>query len=345
MGIVRPPGMAEAEEEAFVPKVMESDSFADTSPTPSTSRTLLSSLSLLKSSGPSLYQPGLVLALLLLAGACMAEEQCELSKGGSCLGGMREKRAVAEQGTNPTPTTTESTTSVWECDLSKGCEGYLTKIPTSPTPSPPPGVCPADTESVSCSKIIEMNTTCVSCGSPKPLMNNTIVGPKKLCDGDNSFKTVYNQRCTTMKTTNSSSCMMGSEGFSWCSTEHLWWRDDHWFDWDLCSLCSAQSSQVLTTSGFECAGPCHNRHNNHESLAPRCKIKNPENDVDGIGMDYCTACEGAGCPDAKSAPRDERPGNEVGQISWLPGEIKPAEEESDRSQDYYNYDYDNYDLD
>merc|ERR1711974_471125 len=97
--------------------------------------------------------------------------------------------------------------------------------------------------------------------------------------------------------------------------------------------------------GLASAGPCHNRHNNHESLAPRCKIKNPENDVDGIGMDYCTACEGAGCPDAKSAPTDERPGNEVGQISWLPGEIKPAEEESDRSQDYYNYDYDNYDLD
>ena len=116
-----------------------------------------------------------------------------------------------------------------------------------------------------------------------------------------------------------------SESISMCSP-----RDDHWFDWDLCSLCSAQSSQgkiitkgaapkteiftslppyvdmfyfdlnveffkkcqkswfchlflrsktdwkindeyltVLTTSGFECAGPCHNRHNNQESLAPR----------------------------------------------------------------------------
>ena len=34
-----------------------------------------------------------------------------------------------------------------------------------------------------------------------------------------------------------SSCMMGSEGFSWCDTEHLFFRDDHWFDWDVCSLC------------------------------------------------------------------------------------------------------------
>ena len=66
------------------------------------------------------------------------------------------------------------------------------------------------------------------------------------------------------------------------------------------------------------------RHNNHESLAPRCKIKNADTDPDGIGMDYCTNCEvsgfkvhweifykGAGCPDSNSAPRDERPGNQV----------------------------------
>ena len=33
--------------------------------------------------------------------------------------------------------------------------------------------------------------------------------------------------------------MMGSEGFSWCSTEHMWYRDDHWYDWDSCSLCLA----------------------------------------------------------------------------------------------------------
>merc|ERR1712212_519409 len=89
MGIVRPPGMAEVEGEAFVPKVMEPDSFADRWPTPSTSRTLLSSFSLLKPTRLSAYQPGLILALLLMSGGCMAEEQCDVSKGGSCLGGMR----------------------------------------------------------------------------------------------------------------------------------------------------------------------------------------------------------------------------------------------------------------
>merc|ERR1712080_652400 len=61
--------------------------------------------------------------------------------------------------------------------------------------------------------------------------------------------------------------------------------------------------KLLTPNGFECEGPCTNRHNNHESLAPRCKIKNPESDSTGIGMDYCTSCEDTGCPDATSAPR------------------------------------------
>ena len=78
---------------------------------------------------------------------------------------------------------------------------------------------------------------------------------------------------------------------------------------------------VLTSNGFECDGPCTNRfvktkylkviylpgpfshyifwnfhlfiasHNNFESLAPRCKIKNPELDPAKIGMDFCTTCE------------------------------------------------------
>merc|ERR1712227_571118 len=160
--------------------------------------------------------------------------------------------------------------------------------------------------------------TCVSCGQPKPLEENTMMAPKVICDGDGSSKTVYGQRCKPLeKTNNKSSCMMGSEGFTWCSTEHLWWRDDHWFDWDLCSLCGDQSGQVLTTSGHECAGPCHNRHNNRESMAPRCKTKSP--DADGIGMDYCTSCQGDGCPDENSAPKDDRPGYMVGNIKWETG--------------------------
>jgi len=105
---------------------------------------------------------------------------------------------------------------------------------------------------------------------------------------------------------------------------------------------------VLTSHGFECAGPCHNRHNNEESLAPRCKIKNPETDPEGIGMDYCTNCEGEGCPDANSAPRDERPGNQVGQIAWNPKGEDDGTDEPDDSENpkerlggemEYNYNY------
>jgi len=138
--------------------------------------------------------------------------------------------------------------------------------------------------------------------------------------------------------------MMGSEGFTWCSTEHLWWRDDHWFDWDLCSLCTEGSEKkVLTSHGFECAGPCHNRHNNQESLAPRCEIKNPEKDPLKIGMDFCTTCEGSGCPDENSAPKDDRPGNQVGQIMWKPESegAQPAQSSATEDEEdlFAAYDY------
>ena len=43
-------------------------------------------------------------------------------------------------------------------------------------------------------------------------------------DGDDDDDDDDEGRCTSMKSTNTSSCMMGSEGFSWCSTKHLWWR-------------------------------------------------------------------------------------------------------------------------
>ena len=74
----------------------------------------------------------------------------------------------------------------------------------------------------------------------------------QLCSGDLSFVTVFNQRCKvrqSLKTTykilsvsfkpmenNMSSCVMGSDGFSFCDTE-LFYREGGWFDWDLCSLC------------------------------------------------------------------------------------------------------------
>ena len=70
-----------------------------------------------------------------------------------------------------------------------------------------------------------MFQTCVVCGTPVNL-TTTIVTPKEACKsgvGD-SFETVYGQRCTKLSDGQTSSCMMGSEGYSWCSTEHLWWR-------------------------------------------------------------------------------------------------------------------------
>jgi len=139
----------------------------------------------------------------------------------------------------------------------------------------------------------------------------TVPIPKTLCTGDLSFKTVYGQRCKARQD-GVSSCMMGSEGFSWCSTEHMWYRDDHWYDWDTCSLClEGKEDQPLTSSGLTCTGPCKNDWFHHESLAPRCETGDPKD-----RFDYCTTCEGDTCPDSASAPRDERGGNVVDWIKW-----------------------------
>jgi len=143
--------------------------------------------------------------------------------------------------------------------------------------------------------------------------------PKDLCSGEGSFRTVYGQRCKKNDDDDQSSCTMGSEGFSFCDTEHLWWRDDHWYDWDLCSLCS-DGKGPLTTSGWECKGECHNRWENNESSAPRCEVANGGKGVPN--KDYCTTCEGPGCPDEVSNPSDKRPGNQVGQIEW---QVSPVE--------------------
>merc|ERR1719341_2537681 len=137
---------------------------------------------------------------------------------------------------------------------------------------------------------------------------------KTLCEGDGSFKTVYAQRCKA-KSDGSSTCMMGSEGFSFCDTEHLWWRDDHWYDWDLCSLCTKEQGP-LTTSGHLCDGECHNNWNNNESLAPRCKVTKNEGETNVPDKDYCTTCEGDSCPNIITAPWDDRPGSQVGHIVW-----------------------------
>jgi len=50
-----------------------------------------------------------------------------------------------------------------------------------PTPTP---TCPADMDSISCGDAMMINTTCLSCGQPKPLEENTMMAPKVICDGD-----------------------------------------------------------------------------------------------------------------------------------------------------------------
>ena len=102
-------------------------------------------------------------------------------------------------------------------------------------------------------------------------------------------------------------CMMGAEGFSWCDTETLFQRDDHWFDWDSCSLCDPKDLKTrqenlnmkniielsnilaLTTKGHKCKGECLNKWNNYETEAPRCEVA-------GGSKEYCTTCQGAKCP-------------------------------------------------
>ena len=159
--------------------------------------------------------------------------------------GMREEQEEPSQAPStsttsaPAPITTSmepgTPTTSWVCDLRNGCEGYLIKIPSAPQPQPLPpqqDSCPADTNTVMCSEVIEMNSvklftlpnslicdwsfiftdcpivpsnseltnappwqTCVTCGGAKPLLTNqTVVAPKKLCEGNGSFVTVYNQR-------------------------------------------------------------------------------------------------------------------------------------------------------
>lgn len=68
-----------------------------------------------------------------------------------------------------------------------------------------------------------------------------------------------------------------------------------------------------------------------------------------IGMDFCTTCEGSGCPDEKSAPKDDRPGNQVGQIMWKPESEGDRPPQSSATEDIMGEDEEDlfaaYDLD
>ena len=85
--------------------------------------------------------------------------------------GVREEQEEPSQAPSTSPTSAEppTTTSMepgtpttsWVCDLRNGCEGFLIKIPSAPQPQPLPpqqDSCPADTNTVMCSEVIEMNS-------------------------------------------------------------------------------------------------------------------------------------------------------------------------------------------
>lgn len=135
------------------------------------------------------------------------------------------------------------------------------------------------------------------------------------CHGDFSFKTVYGGRCVSKPGQSSvSSCTEGPEGFTWCSTEQLHFRDDHWFDWDLCSLCNKNSpDQPLTPGGKQCEGnKCTAKFDDGPPGPPRCIV--PISDASGDNWDYCTTCQGQDClpPVIGTFP----PGFNIGKIEW-----------------------------
>jgi len=204
------------------------------------------------------------------------------------------------------------------------CLGELVKIDEIiTTPIPPIEQCTAQsfkTEDSACmGKLLYIGDSATTTTQTTPYQPPvTPPHPKDLCGGEGSFRTVYGQRCKK-NGDGQSSCTMGSEGFSFCDTEHMWWRDNHWYDWDLCSLCS-EGKGPLTTSGYECKGVCENSWNNDESNAPRCEVANG-----GKGaplMDYCTTCQGEHCPTEFTNPSDKRPGNQVGNIEWEVSQVE-----------------------
>jgi len=77
-----------------------------------------------------------------------------------------------------------------------------------------------------------------------------------------------------------------AEGFSFCDTLQLFWREERWNDWDLCSLCDGEGKMV-TPHGDECseeeAGKCTRRWNDFEVDGPRCR--NTEGN-----LQWCSTC-------------------------------------------------------
>jgi len=151
---------------------------------------------------------------------------------------------------------------------------------------------------------------CVACSPPVRVDNKPKFAPKILCRGELSFATVNGQRCKKNEF-GFNTCMMGGEGFSFCSTEYLFFRDGHWVDWDLCSLCTKDDpSSPLTAHGYRCDGDCNNLWQNKEIDAPRCKVK--DKSADEPSLDFCTTCTSS-CANVKV---DDRPGSQVSHLTY-----------------------------
>jgi len=155
-----------------------------------------------------------------------------------------------------------------------------------------------------------LSTEIRNCSPPVRIDELTILAPKTQCNDGKSAKSVFGQNCTVNG--GLSSCMMGGNGFSFCDVEFLFYRDGHWVDWDLCSLCTVKDKdRPLTSRGYLCEGECNNLWNNGEMEAPRCKVKDRDV-VKDPEYDYCTTCHGVGCP--TNVQVDNRPGSQVKRL-------------------------------
>jgi len=83
-----------------------------------------------------------------------------------------------------------------------------------------------------------------------------------------------------------------AEGFSFCDLFRPFYRDNRWYDWDLCSMCYEHDNGTYTFAtpyGNQCdknSLGCMNDWENKATESPRCQIQNSA----GPTYDWCTTC-------------------------------------------------------
>ncbi|XP_023325878.1 uncharacterized protein LOC111699429 [Eurytemora carolleeae] len=124
-----------------------------------------------------------------------------------------------------------------------------------------------------------------------------------------------------------SPCKISPEGFSYCDTISLFYRDSSWYDWDLCSMCDSNDPDKFYTPYLrECArdGKCSNIWSNRDQDAPRCMT------TQGL-LDYCTMCtaqQGESSLECPTFRPDEKTGLEQGSFGlWVQPNPKEKIEE------------------